>query len=162
MYSKLYNIFCGLYDSYQNLWEFHHIFSHTVERLRLRLQICLSLTPVSICLNFSQLNCLLRIISSTAIKNVRTYTWHRSKIDKSEILALGVTLDHYKLLCHTFIIYFISDECITWQFKNIFSYFQALNVCFNYFRLLYLSFYEINKQREIETNWDMHEIQTNP
>ena len=54
-------------------------------RLRLRLQICLNVTSVSIFLNFGQL------VQVVATKNVCINTWNCNNIDKSKILILDVT-----------------------------------------------------------------------
>ena len=101
-----------------------------------------------------QTDCLLRINSSTAILNYL-------KLFES-ILGIVTTLTKkywYFTLLKAFIywyvmylLYFINDECITWQFRKKLDLFRALNACFNYFWSLYLNFQEINIKLEIETS----------
>ena len=104
-------------------------------------------------LNLSQFqaDCLFCVNLNTATENMWINTCHCNNIDKWKILALDVTyLSSIVMSCIHY--FFINDECITLQFKNLFNLFRALNTYFNYFSLLYLNFYEINNKSEIETN----------
>ena len=91
----------------------------TVQRLRLRLQICLNLKPVSIC-----------------SISVWLFITHRLKYSNftlfESILGIVTTLtnDKYwyftllKIFINWYVIhslFFINDEWITWQFKNLFN-----------------------------------------
>ena len=123
---------------------------NTIERLRLRLQICLNLTPVSTCLNFGSIVYFIetQVQQPKIIKNEfnarnqlrRFLNWHMihsSLVKNNE----GMTYQFMKLLSNVKQQYFSFANVVTMPSINP-----------NNLKLLYLSLHVLNNQSEIETN----------